>query len=101
VLVMSEFGRTVHENGNNGSDHGRGGFMLAMGGMVNGRRLYGRWTGLERENLIERRDLPVHTDFRLVFAEALERLFGFDALGNEFFPGFARAGKMLDYLRPA
>ncbi len=99
VLVMSEFGRTVHENGNNGSDHGRGGFMLAMGGMVNGRRLYGRWTGLDRENLIDRRDLPVHTDFRLVFAEALERLFGFDALGSEFFPGFARAGKMLDYLR--
>jgi len=74
VLTMSEFGRTVRENGNNGSDHGHGGFMLAMGGMIQGKRIYGKWTGLEKSKLWQGRDMPVHTDFRLVFAEVLARL---------------------------
>ena len=68
VLVMSEFGRTVKENDNQGTDHGHGGFMLAIGGNLQGKQVYGRWTGLADEQLYERRDLPVHTDFRLVMA---------------------------------
>ena len=51
VLTMSEFGRTVRENGNAGTDHGRAGYMMAVGGMVNGDRFYGKWTGLERKSL--------------------------------------------------
>src|SRR2546423_3765025 len=41
VLTMSEFGRTIRENGNNGTDHGHATAMLVLGGAVNGGR--GRW----------------------------------------------------------
>ncbi len=99
VLVMSEFGRTVRENGNNGSDHGHGGFMLALGGMVKGNHVYGKWTGLEESKLYEGRDMPVHTDFRLVFAEVLKRVFKYDALDKDFFPGYKPDDKPLDFLK--
>jgi uncharacterized protein (DUF1501 family) len=69
VLTMSEFGRTVRENGNRGTDHGRGTAMLVMGGPTRGGRVYGRWPGLAREQLFEGRDLEVTTDFRQLFAE--------------------------------
>ena len=99
TLVMSEFGRTVKENGNNGSDHGRGGYMLVIGGMVNGKRMYGRWTGLDIANLADGRDLPVHTDFRLVFAEVLYRLFRYDSTAVDFFPGWRNRGRPLGLLK--
>lgn len=100
VLVMSEFGRTVYENGNNGTDHGRGGFMMACGGMVKGGNIYGRWTGLEKKNLIAGRDLPVHVDFRVVFAEALFSLFGFRADQTDFFPQYKAEDRPVGYLTP-
>lgn len=87
VLVMSEFGRTVAENGNNGTDHGRGGGMLLVGGGVRGKRVHGRWKGLETKDLIEGRDLPVTTDFRDVMAATLDGLFGFEA-PKGFFPDY-------------
>jgi len=93
VLLMSEFGRTVAENGNNGTDHGHGGFMLAMGGAVQGKRIHGRWTGLERSSLYQGRDMPVHTDFRDVFAEALGETFRFDCRKHNFFPGYNLRGR--------
>ncbi len=99
VLAMSEFGRTVRENGNNGSDHGRGGYMMAVGGPVRGGRIYGRWTGLEPARLVDRRDLPVHTDFRDVFAETLDALFGFDADAHRFFPDYDARERALRFLR--
>ncbi len=100
VLVMSEFGRTVRENGNNGSDHGHGGLMMLVGGPVRGGRLYGGWRGLERRALYEGRDLPVTVDFRDVFAETLHGLFGFRAADQRFFPDY-RGGKPLGLIRPA
>jgi uncharacterized protein (DUF1501 family) len=69
VLTMSEFGRTVFENGNRGTDHGHGTAMLAFGGEVRGGKVYGRWPGLQREQLFEGRDLAVTTDFRTLFTE--------------------------------
>lgn len=101
VMVMSEFGRTVRENGNSGSDHGRGGYMMLAGGPVQGGRLYGRWTGLERQALVDGRDLPVHTDFRDVFAETLSSLFGFRADAHRFFPDYEADAKPLGLLRRA
>jgi len=109
VLVMSEFGRTVKENGNNGSDHGRAGFMLAMGGMVNGKGTkgggdwYGKWVGLQKRALADGRDLAVTTDFRWVFDEVLQKLFRFDTAKaksgrNDFFPGL-RARQDLGFLQ--
>jgi uncharacterized protein (DUF1501 family) len=99
ILVMSEFGRTVKENGNQGSDHGHGGFMFAVGGPVNGGKVYGNWKGLEEDKLYQRRDLPVTTDFRLVFAEALRDLYGFDGIKLGMFPQFSPESEPLDYLK--
>jgi uncharacterized protein (DUF1501 family) len=87
VLVMSEFGRTVRENGAGGTDHGRGTAMLLLGGPVRGGRVYGRWPGLAPEQLFEGRDLEVTTDFRQLFAEVAERHLGV-APGAALFPGF-------------
>ena len=68
VLTMSEFGRTVAENGNRGTDHGHATAMLALGGAVRGGRVYGRWPGLAPEQRFEGRDLSVTTDFRTLFS---------------------------------
>ncbi|HSE04299.1 MAG TPA: DUF1501 domain-containing protein [Methylomirabilota bacterium] len=87
VLTMSEFGRTVRENGNRGTDHGHGTAMLALGGPVAGGRVYGRWPGLRREQLFEGRDLAVTTDFRSLFSEVAARHLG--APLEPLFPGFA------------
>ena len=73
VLTMSEFGRTARENGNAGTDHGHANVMFAMGGAVKGGKVYGKWPGLEPEQLNEDRDLALTTDFRDVFAEVLVR----------------------------
>ena len=69
LLTMSEFGRTVAENGNRGTDHGHATAMLVLGGPVRGGRVYGRWPGLAREQLFEGRDLAVTTDFLALFSE--------------------------------
>ena len=73
ILVMSEFGRTVHENGDWGTDHGHGNVMVVMGGNVQGRKVYGDWRGLASDQLYQGRDLAVTTDFRDVIATVLER----------------------------
>ena len=77
ILVMSEFGRTVHENGNTGTDHGHGNVMWVMGGDVRGGKVYGQWPGLSGNELYEGRDLAVTTDFRAVISAVLESQFGF------------------------
>jgi uncharacterized protein (DUF1501 family) len=89
VLTMSEFGRTVRENGNRGTDHGHATAMLALGGGVKGGRVYGRWPGLRREQLFEGRDLAVTTDFRGLFTEVAVRHLG--APAGPLFPGFQAA----------
>jgi uncharacterized protein (DUF1501 family) len=76
VLTMSEFGRTVRENGNRGTDHGHGTAMFVLGGAVRGGTVYGRWPGLGREQLHDGRDLAVTTDFRNLFAEVAVRHLG-------------------------
>jgi uncharacterized protein (DUF1501 family) len=73
LLTMSEFGRTIHENGNAGTDHGHANVMFIAGGPVKGGKVYGQWPGLDREQLYEGRDLALTTDFREVFAEVLVR----------------------------
>lgn len=88
VLTMSEFGRTVRENGNRGTDHGRATAMLAMGGSVAGGKVYGRWPGLESSDLHQGRDLAVTTDFRDLFAEVLQGHMGAADM-SAVFPGHA------------
>ena len=86
VVTMSEFGRTVAENGNRGTDHGHATAMLVLGGPVRGGKVYGRWPGLGRERLFEGRDLAVTTDFRTLFTEVATRHLG--ASAAPLFPGW-------------
>jgi len=86
LVTMSEFGRTVRENGNRGTDHGHANFMMLLGGGVKGGKVYGKWPGLT--NLYENRDLAVTTDFRDVFAEVLTKQLGVASL-KTVFPGYA------------
>ncbi|TFW10316.1 DUF1501 domain-containing protein, partial [Oxalobacteraceae bacterium OM1] len=73
IVVMSEFGRTVRQNGNGGTDHGHGNAMWLLGGTVAGGKVYGDWQGLSEARLHEGRDVPVTTDFRSVLAQVAER----------------------------
>jgi uncharacterized protein (DUF1501 family) len=66
IIVLSEFGRTVQDNGNGGTDHGHGNVIWAMGGGIPGGKVYGRFENLAPKNLNEERDLPVTTDFRQI-----------------------------------
>ncbi len=73
IVVLSEFGRTVRENGNGGTDHGHGNVIWVLGGPVRGGRIYGDWPSLLPAQLYQRRDLAVTTDFRTAIAAILER----------------------------
>ena len=94
VLTMSEFGRTVRENGNRGTDHGHATAMLVLGDAVRGGRVYGRWPGLAAEQLFEERDLAVTTDFRQLFAEVAFKHLGVPREAK-IFPGFVPSPETL------
>ncbi len=88
VIVQSEFGRRVRQNGSGGTDHGYGNPLLVLGGPVNGRRMYGQWQGLDPQVLSPYfGDIPATTDFRRVFSELVIRRMGNNKLG-EIFPGY-------------
>jgi uncharacterized protein (DUF1501 family) len=87
ILTMSEFGRTAHQNGNGGTDHGHATSMFVIGGDVKGKKVYGKWPGLEPEQLNEGRDLALTTDFRSVFSEVAFKHLG-AAKMDAVFPGF-------------
>jgi uncharacterized protein (DUF1501 family) len=92
LVTMSEFGRTAAESGNQGTDHGHGGLMMVMGGKVKGGKVFGKWPGLEPEQLFEGRDLAVTTDYRDVLGELVR-----DHLGGKpeaVFPGFSVGAPM-------
>jgi uncharacterized protein (DUF1501 family) len=97
VVTMSEFGRTAQENGNGGTDHGHGDVMMVLGGPVRGGKVYGRWPGLEREQLFEGRDLAVTTDYRDVLGELVSGHLGQKNLA-QVFPGY-QPGESLGLLR--
>jgi uncharacterized protein (DUF1501 family) len=93
TLVMTEFGRTAHENGTNGTDHGWGSVMFVIGGNVNGGQVVSRgvhatpsggWPGLALPELHvqpgsnQSRDLAATTDFREVFLDVIEDHFDLD-----------------------
>jgi len=89
VIAMTEFGRTVHENGSQGTDHGTGGAMVLAGGAVRGGRVLGQWPGLDEADLYDRRDLLPTGDVRDYAAWALRGAFGIDraVLEGKVFPG--------------
>jgi uncharacterized protein (DUF1501 family) len=88
LVTMSEFGRTAQQNGTGGTDHGHANVMFVLGGKVKGGKVYGKWPGMEKEQLYESRDLAVTTDFRQVLGEAAFRTLGAHNL-ELIFPGSA------------
>ncbi|PSB25127.1 DUF1501 domain-containing protein [Stenomitos frigidus] len=89
IVVLSEFGRTVHENGNGGTDHGHGNVMWVLGGNVKGGKLYGQWEGLAGDRLYQGRDVPITTDFRAVISPILTRHMGLNQTKlAQVFPGY-------------
>jgi len=91
VAVVTEFGRTVRENGTRGTDHGHGAAMLVLGGGVRGGRVLADWKSLDDANLYEGRDLPVTTDYRAALAALLTGHLGVRDIGAVF-PGFPGSG---------
>jgi len=86
VVTMSEFGRTAKENGTGGTDHGHANAMFVLGANVKGRKVYGKWPGLEHEQLNEGRDLALTTDYRQVLGEVVTHTLGANNL-DVVFPG--------------
>lgn len=86
VVVMTEFGRRLAENGDEGTDHGHAGPMLVIGDHVVG-GLHGVFPGLDRDRLFEGVDLEVTTDYRQVLTEILIKRLGNDRI-EDVFPGY-------------
>jgi uncharacterized protein (DUF1501 family) len=86
---MSEFGRTIAENGSGGTDHGRGNVMWVLGEAVRGGQVYGEWSGLSESDLHDERDLPVTTDYREVLTVLLANQWGLSTSQmKRVFPGY-------------
>ena len=71
LVAVSEFGRTVEENGSRGTDHGTGGIAFLIGGAVAGGRIGGKWPGLVPKARFEGRDLLPTTSVRSLFKGVL------------------------------
>jgi uncharacterized protein (DUF1501 family) len=76
LLVFTEFGRRVHDNGS-GTDHGSGGVAFIVGDMIKG-GLYGEYPSLEESKLLEG-DLHFNNDFRSIYSTIVENWMGLDA----------------------
>ncbi len=89
VLCLTEFGRTVRENGAKGTDHGTGGAALFAGGALKGKTVHGDWPGLNPSQLYRDRDLMPTADVRRYAGWAMRDLFGLalSDVESQVFPG--------------
>jgi uncharacterized protein (DUF1501 family) len=96
VVVATEFGRTVHINGTDGTDHGTGTVALLAGGAVKGGRVISDWPSLKPASLYQGRDLLPTTDLRAVIKGVLHDQFGLGerVLAETVFPDSAAARPM-------
>ncbi|CAL77499.1 conserved hypothetical protein [Bradyrhizobium sp. ORS 278] len=96
VAVITEFGRTAHINGTNGTDHGTGTVAFLAGGAVKGGRVIADWPGLKLAQLHEQRDLRPTIDLRAVLKGLLKDHLRVDdiALATRIFPGSADVAAM-------
>jgi uncharacterized protein (DUF1501 family) len=76
VLVVTEFGRTVHINGSGGTDHGTASVAFRAGGAVDGGKVRAEWPGLASGSLLEGRDLRPTRDLRELYRDAVVHLTG-------------------------
>jgi uncharacterized protein (DUF1501 family) len=90
LLVHTEFGRRVVQNGSGGTDHGTGQLAYLIGGGVNGGQVIANpWPGLAPANLYNGEDLQITTDLRSVLSEMLTKRLGANASDlDTVFPGF-------------
>ena len=88
VVVMTEFGRRLQENSSLGTDHGRAGAMMLLGGGIRGGKVFARWPGLEDHQLEPPGDLRVTTDYRDVLSEIVSRRLK-NANLSKVFPNYA------------
>ena len=89
LLTVTEFGRRLAENGSLGTDHGFASCSFVLGGRVRGGQVYGRWPGLDPEQLIEGIDLDVTTDYRTLINE-----YTMATGGNRLFPEYRAKQKL-------
>lgn len=93
VVVMSEFGRRIGENGTTGTDHGYGNFMMVLGTAVLGGRVLATWPGLPTGPQLTNVDTQVTTDLRHILAEIIDKRLGNGGNLSTVFPGFVPSYK--------
>ena len=99
VVVTTEFGRTVAENGTRGTDHGTASAMFITGGAVAGGKIQGRWPGLSMANLYQGRDLMPTSDTRQWIRAILSQHWKLNAAQLDYvFPTIKTMGSQL--IRP-
>ncbi|MEM9878494.1 MAG: DUF1501 domain-containing protein [Pseudomonadota bacterium] len=89
IACVTEFGRTVRDNGAKGTDHGTAGAAFLAGGALKtaGGKMLGDWPGLAPGALYQNRDLYPANDLHALFKGLLTQLYGFDAPGlSKVFP---------------
>ena len=96
VVVATEFGRTAHVNGTEGTDHGTGTVALLAGGAIKGGRVISDWPGLKPANLYQARDLAPTTDLRAALKGILHDHLGLAdrVLAENVFPDSAQVKPM-------
>ena len=78
ILTLTEFGRTIKQNGGRGTEHGYGSAIFMAGGLLKKSQVYTDWPGLKRKELFEGRDLNSTIDARSVYASAMSTVFDID-----------------------
>ncbi len=89
VVVVSEFGRRVGENGTVGTDHGYGNMAMVLGSHVLGGRVLATWPGLPGGMPATNQDLQVTTDLRHILAEIVSKRLNNQANLASVFPNFS------------
>ncbi len=78
ILTLTEFGRTIKQNGGNGTEHGYGTAVLMAGGLIKKSEVHGDWPGLKKKELFQGRDLNATVDARSIYASAMSTVFDID-----------------------
>lgn len=101
VLLATEFGRTVAENGTRGTDHGTATAAYLLGGAVKGGRVVTDWPGLSPRRLYQDRDLEPTLDLRAVMKGLLAEQLGVPqrALESSVFPDSGQARPLKGLVR--
>ena len=75
ILTLTEFGRTIKQNGGNGTEHGYGTAVLMAGGLIKKSEVHADWPGLKKKEIFQGRDLNATVDARSIYASAMSTVF--------------------------